>query len=90
MEKDDEITDVIFRKFLGGEILALFPYIDEGDYRVRDYVHLGQHGAADYMHCISKTKPAKESEYADLKKELEDIGYKLRVIKRRQYRPFVK
>lgn len=43
------------------------------------YMHIGQHGDADYQGVVSSTKLAKPEEYADLKKELESIGYDLLV-----------
>lgn len=73
---------VIFRKFKDGEILALFPYMNEGDYEVNSYMHLGQHCCADYTHCIQTTSPANESEYEELKQELTSIGYDLDIRKR--------
>lgn len=92
MEKDTNIIDVIFRKYKdNGFILALFPYeISHSNYVVC-YEHVGQHGSADYNHCISRlTTPATESEYKDLKKELESIGYNLNVVKRRNYDKYLK
>ena len=83
-------TEVIFRKEKSGDykgtIYALFPYEVEtyrGD--VLYYQHIGQHSAADYFHCIRTSVPAKPGEYADLKRELEGIGYDLKIIKRRNY-----
>lgn len=77
----EPITEVVFRKWKnGGEIVALFPYEIQnvGGYCL-SYEHVGQHSDADYIHCIINSKPANESEYADLKAELEGIGYKLKV-----------
>ena len=90
MEKDREITEVVFRVWKPkynygrkGEVIALFPYIDEGRGRVLSYMHIGQHGAADYYGVIQDSYPAKPSEYADLKRELENVfGYNLKVIKK--------
>ena len=84
MEKDKYITEVIFRKFNDGEILALFPY-DIFNHRggVTSYVHVGQHGEADYRHCVNRTNLATEQEYKDLKEELESIGYNLKAVKKR-------
>jgi len=85
MTKDTGKTVVVFRKWgknNGGGILALFPHIDEGNYLCLSYEHIGQHGGADYRGCISITKPAKPEEYADLQKELENIGYNLIIRKR--------
>lgn len=68
---------VIFRKFKDGEILALFPYMNEGNYKINSYMHVGQHGCADYNTCMQITSPANETEYEDLKQELTNIGYNL-------------
>lgn len=83
---NEPITKVIFRKWprkTGGDVIALFPAI-AGTYDLwtcSSYQHIGQHGAATVM--LSRcTKPAKPSEYADLKEELERIGYRLKVVKR--------
>ena len=83
----EEITRVVFRKWgpgKGGGILALFPEIpaDVPGNHCQSYEHIGQHGAADYALCIGKTKPASPGEYADLKEELEKIGYHLDVVAR--------
>lgn len=71
-------TVVVFRKYKdNGAILALFPFVDEGNYKVSCYEHQGQHGLADYAHCIAITNPAGTDEYAKLQRELESIGYDL-------------
>jgi hypothetical protein len=94
MQKDTELTVVIFRKwkksFDSGEgIVALFPFEDYNrEYKpslCMSYAHIGQHGGADYNHCVSNSKLAKPEEYADLKKELEEIGYNLKVAKKKQF-----
>lgn len=83
MEKDTFKTKVVFRKYKdNGDILALFPEIDEGNYACSCYESVGQHGSADYNHCISITKPAKPEEYVSLQKELESIGYNLDIKKK--------
>lgn len=84
------ITEVIFRKFKSGkkEIIAVFPYdigIKFGN--CSSYMHVGQHGDCNYNHIINITKPAKEEEYSDLKRELENYGpkeanYNLKVIQK--------
>lgn len=86
MKKDTHITEVIFRMF-NGEVLALFPYeIGTLEFdSVGSYMHIGQHSSADYSHCISDSRPATEEEYKDLNKELENIGYNLKQVKRRNY-----
>lgn len=82
---DKHKTTVVFRKFKkGGDILALFPNeVNYPDGSCESYQHVGQHGAADYSHCISATVPAKPEEYAPLARELTSIGYNLAIRKRR-------
>lgn len=75
-------TIVVFRKFKDGEVLALFPKEEYGGGLCMSYQRIGQHGGADYSHCINITKPAKESEYSPLAKELKSIGYELNIKKR--------
>ena len=86
MKQDTFKTDVIFRKEKDNTILAAFPH-DVWDLSgaVAYYAHVGQHGGADYSYFTEKTVPALESEYTDLKTELESIGYNLRIVKRRNY-----
>jgi len=94
MKKDTYITEVIFRKWnrkdFKGDIIALFPY-DVWSYRgdVTSYEHIGQHGGAEYNHCINMTVPAKEEDFKDLKEELEYIGYNLKVINKRNYKKYL-
>jgi excisionase family DNA binding protein len=84
--EDEPITKVVFRKWHGegGGILALFPEIpaDIHGHHCQSYQHVGQHGGADYSLCIGKTTAATPGEYADLKEELESIGYRLEVVNR--------
>ena len=66
-------------------MFALFPNnICDNSGNVLSYQHIGQHSAADYHYCISKSRPAKEAEYLLLFKELESLGYSLEVCKRRK------
>ena len=85
-----EKTKVIFRKFRNGDVIALFPQIAGScaDYgcSMQSYMHIGQHGAAD---CVTITKPAIPEEYADLKSELEGIGYELKIVKRATYQDYL-
>ena len=73
-------TLTIFRKFKEGDIIALFPEIkwDRQGLFCSSYMHIGQHGSADYG-IIRITKPATPEEYSDLKAELESIGYTLKI-----------
>jgi len=92
MEKDNFVTEVVFRKFKDGEVIALFPYNVEtynGD--IVSFMHVGQHGCADYNHVVNKTKLIiNPEEYKELKNELENIGYNLKVIRKRNYDKFFK
>jgi len=80
-------TKVIFRKWpKSHDVIAVFPELpgDCNPYRTcLSYEHLGQHGAITLDFGNGKwTKPASPAEYADLKAELESIGYTLRIAKR--------
>jgi hypothetical protein len=85
MTQDTHKTTVVFRVFKqGGDVLALFPHeVWSADGACASYQHVGQHGGADYTHCIDITRPAKPSEYKALKAELMRIGYNLDVRTRR-------
>lgn len=79
-------TDVIFRYFKTKPkvVIALFPGLasDPNCWHCDSYIHVGQHGAADYSGVIMESRPATEEEYASLKAELERIGYDLNVVRR--------
>lgn len=84
MKRYKEKTVVIFRKWKGGDIIALFPGWEESPGRCSSFEHVGQHGPADYASVIAKTTPATPAEYADLRRELEkDYGYNLTIRKQR-------
>ena len=80
-------TKTIFRKFKdNGDIIALFPeYPTDINGRYCDsYMHIGQHGAADYAYLLRWTVPATPEEYAELKRELEThYDYEIEVYQRR-------
>lgn len=80
----ERTVNVIFRKYRkGGEILALFPdIVADPEGHVSSYQRIGQHGPANLKHCILITVPASPSEYQSLMKELEGIGYRLKVLER--------
>lgn len=85
MEKDKEITEVIFRKFRNGDVIAMFPALASSCHNQAinclSYMHVGQHSEAS-LWLVYDTRPAKEDEYASLYSELESIGYRLKVVKR--------
>lgn len=77
-------TQVVFRVFKdGGDVLALFPFEKHDSDNCMSYQHVGQHGAADYIHCISITRPATPDEYKKLEQELKSIGYELEIRQRK-------
>lgn len=78
-------TTVIFRVWINSaDVLALFPEEAATVYgdTCFSYMHVGQHAAADYHACVTRTRPALPEEYAPLKRELEQIGYRLKVVKK--------
>lgn len=79
------MTDiVIFRRFPDGDVIALFPYLPAEcltSWPCQSYMHVGQHGAADPL-IVYDTLPARPHEYATLKAELEQLGYRLAVRQR--------
>jgi hypothetical protein len=74
-------TKVVFRKFKG-DIIALFPEQTERGYKVWAYVHGDQNIELDYNDIIKGSKLATETEYTDLKNELESLGYDLDICKK--------
>ena len=87
MKKNTDETVVVFRKFKEknalGDVIALFPELDEGRGMCASYMHVGQHSAASYDGLLCMTQPAQPQEYEELKAELEKIGYKLKIRRRR-------
>ena len=76
-------TQVMFRLWRG-DVIALFPYeIADMKGNCLSYQHVGQHGAADYQEIISESIPAIPAEYVGLQAELDNSGYHLEIIKRR-------
>ena len=71
-------TPVIFRKWRSeGDIIALFPTIpaDYAGLYCQSYMHIGQHGSANYSLVLQQTRLAKLEEYAELLSELIARGY---------------
>lgn len=88
-EQDATITRVIFRRWPtrhGGDVIAILLDVPENPGYVTCYQHVGQHGAGVYWAVMSQTRPASAEEYAPLKQELEAIGYRLILRKRRTVR----
>ncbi len=88
---NEEITRVVFRKWpegkvegvRAGRIFALFPEIPAGHpgHQCQSYEQ-GKHRAVVYDLCIRTSRPASPNDYANLKAELEKIGYRLEVVTR--------
>ncbi len=80
-----EATPVVFRKWRdNGQIIALFPEspADTNGRFCDSYMHVGQHGGADYYGVVQYTLPASQDEAAALASELRRIGYQLKVMRR--------
>lgn len=77
-------TRVVFRKFKDGDIIALFPQeaADNKGLFCMSYMHIGQHGGADYTGMVKMTRPTTPDEYEPLKRELEQRGYDLKIAKK--------
>lgn len=74
----EPITEVMFRVFPEGDVIALFPQDQQGAGMINSYQHLGQHGEASRK-LIKELRRASPTEYAPLLTELESIGYRLRI-----------
>ena len=91
MKKDTIKTDVIFRKFKEGDIIALMPHeVCTYSGEITSYMHVGQHSSANYNECLQITRLCRVSEYNELKKELESLGYNLNVIKKQNHAKWLK
>ena len=81
---------VIFRRWCdSGTLIAIFPEWSREDDRdtVMTYEYLGQHSEGSYKLIIDHTEPILgpgEPDVEALLKELEDMGYDVRIIKRRR------
>lgn len=77
--RDLAIHAVIFRVLTHepqkGEVIALFPLMPEPNGLVNSYMHIGQHGAADYAGMIRQSRKATPAEYAALYRELTSAPY---------------
>lgn len=81
-----EKTVVLFRvwKTDSKDVFALLPEVPGSC--LRDYIgssyEFNGHSAADLQLCIIKSRPAKPSEYKELKEQMERMGYELRIVNR--------
>lgn len=82
MEQNNDQTVVVFRVWnRGGDVVALFPELpgSADPSTCLSYEHVGQHGIADTGIVRGSTRAASSAEYTPLMRELEGIGYTLRV-----------
>ena len=79
---ESDKTRVVLRRFCG-EVIALFPDIDEGRGQCMAYAHVGQHGAASRtLTRVSRPVDVSEPDAAALVRELTALGYNLHIVKR--------
>ena len=66
------------------DVFALFPAApaDIHGTLCTCYQHVGQHGSADYLGCMSASRPATAEEAAPLLAELRQRGYNPKIIRR--------
>ena len=78
---DESLLDkVSFHKFADGEVIALFPNIEwDMQGNITSYMHIGQHGSAS-PDLLTELEKATPDEFQELLRELERIGYKLKVL----------
>lgn len=77
-------TRVVFRRYRKeGDIIAILLDVAANPGYVVCYQHIGQHGEGKYWGIMADSRRAAPEEYAQLKKELEQIGYIVHVRKRR-------
>lgn len=82
-----DITEVVFRKY-NNKIYAVFPYETDwnGDtlaYTDSDFI------ACQYDYLITNSKPAKPLEYKSILDELSNMGYVLKLIKKREFKSYI-
>lgn len=80
-------TRVVFKMtpkdvYSGRECIAFLLDADANRDYIMSYMHVGQHSEATVEFCVA-CRLATPEEYADLKAELETIGYELKICKRR-------
>jgi hypothetical protein len=90
MEKDKDITRVIFKKDYNKwikewEVFACLLDCEVNPGKVVIYQHVGQHSEGDILYCAN-CKWATIDEYYSLMQELESIGYNLKVVRKFNYK----
>ena len=79
-----EAIPVQFRAFGNGDVIAVFPTsLGTADSSTcSSYMHVGQHASCSAYGIVQATRLATPAEYDGLRRELEAIGYTLRICKR--------
>ena len=91
MIKDSHVTLVVFRKFTNGTIIALFPHeVCDHKGNVTSYMHVGQHGGANYKQMMGATKRPTPLEMSALFDELVSIGYRVNLCYKQNYNKYLK
>ena len=82
---DIGVTEVIFKKWPNGNIIALFPreFYSSDSALISSYEAIGQHGGACFD-LIKQLKSASWGEYSGLETELKSLGYTLKILNRRK------
>jgi len=62
-KKQPDCLDVVFRAFPDGDVIALFPGVEEGSGSIMSYQHIGQHAAASRS-LTHQLRAATQAEYA--------------------------
>lgn len=76
-----EITKVTFRKEPEGNVLAVFPEVVFNNMNhVQCYSQIGQHSACQEQY-YNKLPKATPEEYKEIKNELDNLGYNLKVLR---------
>ncbi len=76
-----EDVGVEFRRWPDGDVIALMPGVPWDHHgNCASYMHVGQHGGAQYPGLCGNTVPATPDEYAPLLAELERIGYRVEIL----------
>ena len=71
---------IFYREPHNNSVLAVFPDVIENRHgNMCCYSHVGQHSSCSPGY-LKKCKPAEPDEYQDLKRELEGIGYTLKIV----------
>ena len=82
--------DVMFRMW-EGEVIALFPHeVHNMTGDVVSYMHVGQHGSADYKGIVRNSRLATPTESLPLLRELQSIGYHVSIVRRQDSRLYSK